>query len=72
MRGVVSVCVRGGGHGDAAAALRRLVVVVPDSRFLGLRATLEELFVEGEELLLAFTKVDESSPNKGGVVGRRP
>ena len=68
MCGVESVCGRGDRRGDTATAM----VVVPSSGFLKLRALLEEQVVQGKKLLLGLTEVDESGPNKGRVVGRRP
>ena len=71
MRSVESVCRRVDGRGDAAAAVGR-AVVVSSSGFLELRALLEEQVVQGKKLLFGLTEVDESGPNKGRVVGRRP
>jgi hypothetical protein len=49
-----------------------IMVMVTDISFLESRAMLEKGVIEGEKLLLALTEVDESGPNEGRVVVRRP
>jgi hypothetical protein len=77
MRRVVSIHWGHNGRDDVTVrtvAVVELAVAVAvglfelESGLLGSRAVLEELIVEGEELVFGLAEVDEGAPNKGCVV----